>query len=51
MIEVVNKVPEVRKENTILKENITSFNIENEISKIKISLPFNEILRNSEYKA
>ena len=51
MIEVVNKVPEVRKEITILKENLTSFNLENEISKIKISLPFNEILINSEYIA
>ena len=50
MVEVVNKVPEVRKETTILKENLTSFNLENEISKIKISLPFNEILRNYEYR-
>ena len=51
MAKVVNKVPEVRKEITILKENLTSFNLENEISKIKISLPFNEILRNYEYTA
>ena len=51
MAEVVNKVPEVRKETTILRENLASFNLENESSKIKISPPFNEILRNSEYKA
>ena len=49
--EIVTKVPDVRKEIVILKENLTSFNLENEISKIKISLPFNEILRNSEYRA
>lgn len=51
MAEVVNKVPKVRKEITVLKENLTSFNLENEISKITISLPFNEILRNFDYKA
>ena len=51
MPKVVNKVPEVRKEITIIMENLTSFNLENEISKIKIFLPFNEILRNSEYRA
>jgi len=51
MAKIVNKVPAVRKENIILKENLTSFNLENEISKIKISLPFNEILRNFEYRA
>ena len=51
MVEVVNKVFEVRKETAILKENLTSFNLENEISKIKISLPFNEILKNYEYRA
>ena len=48
---IVTKVPKVRKQTLILKENLTSFNLENEISKIKISLPFNEILRNSKYRA
>ena len=36
MAEVVNQVPEVRRDITFLKENLTSFNLENEISKIKI---------------
>ena len=49
--EIVAKVPEIRKETVILRENLSSFNMENEISKIEISLPFNEILRNSKYKA
>ena len=45
--DIVRKVWEIRRETTILRENITSFNLKNEISKIKISFPFNEILRNS----
>ena len=49
--EIVTKIPEVRKETVILKEILTSFNLENDISKIKISLPFNAILRNSKYRA
>ena len=49
--EIVTKILEIRKENVILKENMSSFNLENEISKIKISFPFNEILRNFEYRA
>ena len=47
----MTKDPKVRNETLILRENLTSFNLENEISKIKISLPFNEILRNFEYGA
>ena len=45
------KVPENKKE--ISKENektITSFSLQNEISKIKISIPFNELLKNNEYR-
>ena len=45
--EIVRKVPDIRKNYVILRENLSSFNLENEISKIKNSLPFNEILRNS----
>ena len=51
LAEIVTKVPEVRKKTVILKDNLTSFNLENEISKIKISSPFNEILRKYEYRA
>ena len=50
MAKIITKVPEVRNETVILKENLTSFNLENEISKINISLPFND-LRNYEYRA
>ena len=48
---MVTKIPEIRKETVILRENLSSFNLENEISKINISLPFDQILRNSEYRA
>lgn len=49
--EIIAKVLEIRKETIILREILSSFNLENEISKIKISFPFNEILRNSKYRA
>ena len=49
--EIVKRITEVRKEVVILKDKLSAFNLENEISKIKISLPFNEILRNTEYWA
>ena len=29
----------------------SNFNLQNELSKLKISIPFNELLRNNEYKA
>ena len=51
MGEIVTKVPEIRKEIVIPREKLSSFNLGNEISKIKISLSFNEILRNFEYRA
>ena len=28
----------------------SSFNLQNELSKLKISVPFNELLRNNEYR-
>jgi hypothetical protein len=46
-----NKVPEVRNE-TVIKEvekTSSSFNFESEMAKIKISVPFNELIKNSEY--
>ena len=49
--EIVTKVPEIRKEIVILRENLSSFNLENDISKIKKYFPFNEILTNYEYRA
>ena len=45
--EIVRTNPKIRKENVILRENLPSFNLENEISKIKNCLPFNKNLRNS----
>jgi len=39
--EIVAKVPEIRKEIVIRRENLSSFNLENEILKIKISFIFN----------
>ena len=47
-----NKVLEIRKE-TIIKEvekTSSSFNFESEMAKIKISVPFNELIKNSEYR-
>ena len=40
---------EVNKDLTILERSSPPFSLQNEISKIKISIPFNEILRNIEY--
>lgn len=37
--EIVTKTLEIGKENVILRESLPSFNLENEISKIKISFP------------
>ena len=48
--DIVKKALENKKETS--KENektITSFSLQNEISKIKISIPFNELLKNNEY--
>ena len=44
---VVNKFPRIKKSYVHVEKIQPSFNLENEISKIKISLPFSEILRNS----
>ena len=41
---------ENKKEIVPADKTITPFSFESEISKIKISLPFNEICRNSEYR-
>ena len=41
---------ENRKEVRIVDKTIIPFSFETEISKIKISLPFNEICRNNEYR-
>ena len=49
--DVIKKVLENKKE--IPKENdktIPPFSLQNEISKIKISIPFNELLKNNEYR-
>jgi hypothetical protein len=46
------KVPEIRKE-TIIKDvekTSSSFNFESEMAKIKIFIPFNELIKNSEYR-
>jgi hypothetical protein len=46
------KVPETRKE-IVTKElgkNSSSFNFESEMDKIKISIPFNELIKNNEYR-
>jgi hypothetical protein len=46
------KVHEVRKEAVIKEVEKTSsnFNFESEMAKIKISIPFNEMIKNSEYR-
>jgi hypothetical protein len=46
------KVPETRKETIIKEVEKTSsyFNFESEMAKIKISVPFNEMIKNSEYR-
>jgi hypothetical protein len=46
------KVPELRKETVIkeVKKTSSSFNFESEMAKIKISVPFNELIKNSEYR-
>ena len=36
---------------TLLENFSSSTSFENEIAKVKISLPFNEILKNSEYRS
>ena len=41
---------EIKKELLIVESPAPHFNMQNEISKIKISVPYNEILRNIEYK-
>jgi hypothetical protein len=45
-------IPETRKE-TVTKEvekTSSSFNFESEMAKIKISLPFNELIKKNEYR-
>ena len=49
--EIAKRTPEIREKLLILKEKLSAFNLENKISKIKISLPYNEILRNTKYRA
>jgi hypothetical protein len=47
-----NKVPEPRNE-TVIKEvekTSSSFNFESDMAKIKIFVPFNELIKNSEYR-
>jgi hypothetical protein len=46
------KVPKPRKETVIkeLEKTFSSFNFESEMAKIKISVPFNELIKNSEYR-
>ena len=45
-----NKIVEGRKEVVPLEVAIRPFSFESEVAKMKISLPFNEICRNSEYR-
>lgn len=42
----VKKIPETKKHIFHVEKTQPSFNLENKISKIKMSLPFSEILRN-----
>jgi hypothetical protein len=46
------KVPEPRKEIVIkeVEKTSSSFNFESEMAKIKISVPFNELINNSDYR-
>ena len=50
--ELPNKVPETRKEtvNKEVQKTSSSFNFESEMAKIKIFVPFNELIKNSEYR-
>ena len=46
----VDKVKEVRKPTLVEVEKVVStFNLQSELSKLKVSIPFNELLRNREY--
>ena len=45
-----NKTPEKKEtEDKETDKNISTFNLENEISKIKVYVPFNDLLKNTEY--
>ena len=50
-LDVVKRPPEIIKEIVLQEKIMPTFNFENKISKIKQSLPFNEILKNFEYRA
>ena len=47
---MLKKIQEPKMGIILVEKDHSSFSLENEISKIKISLPFNEILRNYEYR-
>jgi hypothetical protein len=44
------KILDNRKEIVLVETTIRPFNFESEVAKMKLSLPFNEICRNSEYR-
>ena len=47
----IEKTKEIKQTTPVDVEKVTSiFNLQNELSKLKISVPFNELLRNNEYK-
>ena len=50
--DAIKKFQDTKKDANIKEIKISqpAFSLENEISKIKISIPFNELLRNLEYK-
>ena len=50
-INKVEKVKEVRQPALVDVEKVVSiFNLQSKLSKLKVSIPFNELLRNKEYK-
>ena len=50
-INKVEKVKEVRQPALVDVEKVVSiFNLQSKLSKLKVSIPFNDLLRNKEYK-
>ena len=47
---MIKRLPKIRKESTLQEKIMLAFSFENEISKLKLSLSFNEILKNCEYR-